>query len=152
MMKEGKVWDDAITTGDHPDEEKDAKLTQNDYNQALSEQIHDPIYIQFLTRIDTSGKNQVLRYCETSYHRRIDENNGWNSNQVESKIQHHGKLYTSIEMKKEEVKVPPCPHCGGPRVFEFQVIHSTQLLHNIEIIGIPPHVFMNRLCLNYYII
>jgi hypothetical protein len=87
--KQTKIWDDAgkytlhsfepITadncvheeTKGGADEEKDAKLTQKHYNKALSEQTYDPIYVNFLTRIDRSGKRQILRYSETSIHHTV---------------------------------------------------------------------------------
>lgn len=47
------------------DEAADAKLTQADYQKALGSEAHDPTYINFLTRLERGGGDQVLRYCRT---------------------------------------------------------------------------------------
>jgi hypothetical protein len=136
LTKEGKIWEDAVMKEEHAaktdqekqEEEDDAKLTQQDYNKALSDQIHDPLYIQFLTKIDRTGKNQIIRYCESSAHRMTaqerKEMNLLTNNDclgLDSSQRDHGRLFASTEMKKKEWDIPPCPHCGGPRAFEFQV-------------------------------
>jgi hypothetical protein len=125
LEKEGKIWEDAVTEGG-ADEEQDAKLTQKDYNKALSEQIHDPVYIQFLTKIDQTGKDQIIRYCESSIHRKsVAEREKLGIQDLDTalptSVRDHGKLFTSTEMKKQQIEIPSCPYCHGPRAFEFQV-------------------------------
>jgi hypothetical protein len=124
LMKEGKVWEDGTKKedGENGEEDEDAKLTQKDYNKALSEQIHDPVYVQFLTRIDKTGKDQVIRYCESSIHRQLTEQLSDAIASIEIERRDQGKLFLSSDEKKKSISVPSCPCCGAPRVFEFQVL------------------------------
>lgn len=62
------IWEDARTKGGK-DEVDDAAITQQDYNKALSDQRFDKTYVDFLARLERSGKTQVLRYCSDSVHR-----------------------------------------------------------------------------------
>jgi hypothetical protein len=126
LMKEGKVWEDGTKKedGENGEEDEDAKLTQRDYNKALSEQIHDPVYVQFLTRIDKTGKDQIIRYCESSIHRQSTEQMSETNADLEMEVERRdrGKLFLSCDEKKKSISVPSCPCCGAPRAFEFQVV------------------------------
>ena len=122
--KKVEIWEDAHTPGG-PDEEQDAKLTQRHYNKALSEQLYDPIYVQFLTRIERSGKKQILRYSETSIHHQTKPASS-TAKELPLEVRDRGRLYLTKEMKLEQTtsstnNIPDCPHCGAPRAFEFQV-------------------------------
>ncbi len=97
------------------DESSDAALTQTDYNKALGGQKHDPVYINFLTRIQRGGNDQVLRY------------NRWNNEDAAAAgttTGHaHGPLRLSGDphMTQRIQSVPNCERCGAKRAFEFQV-------------------------------
>ena len=60
------VWSDVLfkiaETPGGADEASDAAITQSDYNQAMGSEQHDPVYINFLSRIQQGGNDQVLRY------------------------------------------------------------------------------------------
>lgn len=129
------VWEDAVTTGG-ADEEQDAKLTQTDYNKALSENRYDPVYISFLTRMQRPEcGQQILRYCDSSLHHccRVEDTRNRELTRVE---QEQGRLYVSKAYKElaeagEKNQIPRCGNCGSPRAFEFQIM--PQLLHYLGV-------------------
>lgn len=107
----------SLETPGGKDEAGDAKLTQKDYNKALSEQKYDPIYNSFLTRVERGGNsNQILRYVDSSVHRSDVEQDSISPEDINS-----GRLYLTTENKSHQLEVPPCSHCGAKRAFEFQV-------------------------------
>ncbi len=86
--------------------DSDARLTQQDYSDALGNEAIDPQYVKFLTRIERGGKDQVLRYSRWS--------------------EKEGPLFLSTEEKSKRagLAVPDCERCGSARKFEFQVIRG----------------------------
>eukprot|EP01033_Poteriospumella_lacustris_P018085 gene18085-12974_t len=127
VPKNVHVWDDAVTAGGE-DEDLDRNLTQQDYNKALSEKKYDPVYINFLTRIDRGGAQQVLRYVASSAHRTgVAPSSSSSIGEVTLDVQERGRLYVSRQAQKEVSRVPLCPHCGGARALEFQIM--PQILH-----------------------
>lgn len=126
------VVDAAAVTPGGEDEDLDRNLTQQDYNKALSERKYDPVYINFLTRIDRGGSQQVLRYVASSAHRTgvapsSSSSSSSSIGEVTLDVQERGRLYVSRQVQKEISRVPPCPHCGGARALEFQIM--PQILH-----------------------
>jgi hypothetical protein len=118
----------AVVTAGGEDEDLDRNLTQQDYNKALSEKKYDPVYINFLTRIDRGGAQQVLRYVASSAHRTgVAPSSSSSIGEVTLDVQERGRLYVSRQAQKEISRVPPCPHCGGARALEFQIM--PQILH-----------------------
>lgn len=123
-----KIWEDALTEGGE-DEAADAALTQADYNNALSEQKYDPVYVSFLTRLTKGGTQQVLRYCEGSIHNEPHEHR----DELPVSLRDKGRLFMNQIAKKNAPTdvVPPCSRCNAPRALEFQVI-IYQFLHDCD--------------------
>lgn len=137
------------------DEEADAKLTQADYQKALGSEVHDPTYINFLTRVERGGRDQVLRYCRTpttiaaavGADSAVDADGGESavpSNPVGAggSRSSRGLLLLSsdaelLRQRAETLRTHPCTRCGAPRTFECQVrsnyyqlvIHSLRHSH-----------------------
>jgi hypothetical protein len=100
------------------DEEADAKLTQADYQRAMGSEVHDPTYINFLTRVERGGADQVLRYCRTRGEDCAAAADATRSSK--------GLLLLSsdVELRKRraaQLQASPCARCGAPRTFECQV-------------------------------
>jgi len=108
------IWEDAHTRGG-TEEAEDLQLQQSDYNQALGNKSHDPLYVSFLSRVRRGGPGQVLRYAR------------WEAGA--------GPLPISSAAAElvDEAKhpVPHCPRCSTPRRFECQVM--PQLLHFLKV-------------------
>jgi len=130
------VWEDAVTAGG-AEEEQDAKLTQADYNKALSENRYDSVYISFLTRIQRPDSGQqILRYCDSSLHHSctVQESRDRELTHLERE---QGRLFVSKSYKEQAEAdgssnlIPRCSNCGSPRAFEFQIM--PQLLHYIGV-------------------
>lgn len=120
------------------DEEADAKLTQADYHKALGSEAHDPTYINFLTRVDRGGPDQILRYYRTPQiassadHAAMDtgaeegtahppaqgQSNGSRSSRGLLLLSSDAEL---LRQRAETLLVHPCARCGAPRTFECQV-------------------------------
>lgn len=109
----------SLVTPGGKDEEVDANITQQDYNETLSKAKHDPIYISFLTRIQKGGAQQVLRYATSSLHRE-----GKTVQTVSVSDRDRGRIFVSKKEKDEasNLSVPACQHCGAARCLEFQVM------------------------------
>lgn len=109
------------------DEEVDANITQQDYNETLSKAKHDPIYVSFLTRLQKGGAQQVLRYSTSSLHREEQK-----SEQVNPEDRDRGRIFVSKKEKDNAstLVVPPCQFCGAARCLEFQVM--PQLLYYLK--------------------
>lgn len=128
VMQTANIWEDAVTEGG-ADEEADARLTQADYQRAMGSEVHDPTYINFLTRVERGGKDQVLRYCRAP----AVPHAGAEGTQSTSTSATAGAARSSqglllLSSDKELMKTRaaalescPCPRCGAPRTFEFQV-------------------------------
>jgi hypothetical protein len=128
VPKSCNVWEDAVTPGGE-DEELDKKITQQDYNKALSEQKYDPVYINFLTRIDRGSTQQILRYNAGSLHRSdVSERH---PDAISLEMQERGRLYVSRAAQQNATKVPCCAYCGSARALEFQIM--PQILHYLEV-------------------
>ncbi len=97
----------------------------------MSEKKYDPTYINFLTRIERGGSQQILRYNASSLHRSIDLREYLVKDNLPLELQEHGRLYVSQEVQNKPNRVPPCPFCGSPRVFEFQIM--PQILHYLGV-------------------
>lgn len=107
----------------------DKKITQQDYNKALSEQKYDPVYINFLTRIDRGSTQQILRYNAGSLHRSdVVERH---PDAISLEMQERGRLYVSRAAQQNATKVPCCAYCGSARALEFQIM--PQILHYLEV-------------------
>lgn len=116
------------------DEEADAKLTQADYQKALGSEVHDPTYINFLTRVERGGRDQVLRYhraplsshsAGSSEHLGVSANNQASANASGSRSSKGLLLLSSdaelLRQRAERLIAHPCNRCGAPRSFECQV-------------------------------
>lgn len=114
------------------DEEADAKLTQADYQKALGSEVHDPTYINFLTRVERGGRDQVLRYhrAPLNSHRTgtSEDPSGNANNQASASGSRSSKgllLLSSdaelLRQRAERLSAHPCSRCGAPRTFECQV-------------------------------
>lgn len=115
-----------LVTPGGKDEEIDAKITQQDYNETLSKAKHDPIYVSFLTRLQKGGSQQVLRYATSSLHREEKKE------KISSEDRDRGRLFVSKKEKENasSLVVPPCQFCGAARCLEFQVM--PQLLYYLK--------------------
>lgn len=111
------------------DEEDDAKLTQTDYNKAMGNKDHDPIYVSFLTRIARPGcTGQVLRYCRWAT--TVDDSEVVGTSRVPSNLANGALLISGTsDTKHKWESVPPCQRCGARRAFEFQVGKETSIHH-----------------------
>lgn len=117
------------------DEEADAKLTQADYQKALGSEVHDPTYINFLTRVERGGRDQVLRYYRApvasqgehaSQSADVHEANSHNQSSTNGSRSSKGLLLLSsdkelLRQRAERLAAHPCARCGAPRSFECQV-------------------------------
>jgi pre-rRNA-processing protein TSR4 len=105
-MKNANVWDDAVTEGGE-DEKEDLALKQSDYDQCLGNDSHDTHYKRFLRRIERGGSGQILRYYRAS-----DDPNS------------HHLAVSEADYQKIRCHnfIENCPHCGGERQLEFQVM------------------------------
>eukprot|EP01031_Cornospumella_fuschlensis_P025692 gene25692-31027_t len=124
----GEVWEDAMTPGGK-DEAADKALGQRDYNAALSEQAYDKVYVDFLTRIDQGGKQQVLRYISDSVHREQTP-----PVIIPPSLQSRGRLYVSETYKRHDcdgASIPVCEKCGAARALECQIM--PQLLYYLKV-------------------
>lgn len=120
------------------DEEADAKLTQADYQKALGSEVHDPTYINFLTRVERGGRDQVLRYFRSPAPNHAP--NGTSASEDPSAVEASGNnpsctygsrsskgllLMSSdaelLRQRAEKLAAHPCSRCGAPRTFECQV-------------------------------
>ncbi|KAF1321187.1 Programmed cell death protein 2, partial [Globisporangium splendens] len=92
-------------------DDSEIDITQRELNDAIgSSQDQDKHYIRFLTRVELA-KDQVLRYSR------------WHEKNV---------LWVhSSGILEDENAIPACPHCGGERKFEFQVL--PQLLFYLHV-------------------
>lgn len=91
-------------------DDSEIDITQRELNDAIgSSQNQDKHYIRFLTRVELA-KDQVLRYSR------------WNEKNV---------LWVHSDKILDDDAVPACPHCGGERKFEFQVL--PQLLFYLHV-------------------
>jgi hypothetical protein len=140
VMERANIWEDARTEGG-ADEAADAALTQADYQRAMGSEVHDPTYINFLTRVERGGKDQVLRYCRTEAPTADTQAYSANTgtaqvSAVASSATRSGRGLLLLSSDKEllrnraaALEASPCPHCGAPRTFEFQVCtQSTSML------------------------
>ena len=120
------------------DEAADARLKQADYQRALGSEVHDPTYINFLTRVSRGGSDQVLRYCRTATPQAATSevegdhttsatiNSGSGVSGKGSSRTSRGLLLLSsdaqqLRQREAALSAHPCPHCGAPRTFECQV-------------------------------
>lgn len=111
------------------DEAADAKLTQADYQKALGSEVHDPTYINFLTRVERGGGDQVLRYCRTPAEGSATKSDASDKNKNIScsggrSTQGLLLLSSNPQLLKDRaaaIQSSPCPRCGAPRTFECQV-------------------------------
>lgn len=91
-------------------DDSEIDVTQRELNDAIgASQDQDKHYIRFLTRV-ALAKDQVLRYSR--WH---DGNVLW--------------VHTGATLAPDSA--PACPHCGGARKFEFQVL--PQLLFYLHV-------------------
>ena len=117
------VWEGAeeVEEGD----QEDAKLSQKDYNAALGNQVVDPNYVRFLTRVRRGGEHQILRYCRwpaTEKNQRVAPLYMHSANAV--LLDPTNKERTSAPRIAAK-DVPNCSNCGAERRFEFQVRNYT---------------------------
>lgn len=122
IMRDANIWEDAVTEGG-AEEEADAKLTQADYQRAMGSELHDPTYLNFLTRVERGGRDQVLRYCRASA--AVGED-GTNAGSQAGSRSTKGLLLLSsdkelLQRRAATIQTSPCPRCGAPRTFECQV-------------------------------
>lgn len=134
VMQSANIWEDAVTEGG-ADEEADARLTQADYQRAMGSEVHDPTYINFLTRVERGGKDQVLRYCRAvpavSNAGADGTQNAGTKAAAGAARSGNGLLLLSSDkelMRKRAAALEscPCPRCGAPRTFEFQVCANSR--------------------------
>ena len=106
------IWEDALTE----ETDEDASLRQSDYSKALGNEVVDPAYVQFMTRVRKGGDQQVLRYCRWE-----ESSRGGGPLYMHSAgavVERKGvRLPTRIAAQD----VPRCSRCGGERKYEFQV-------------------------------
>lgn len=93
------IWDDAYMDYKVGQKDEDITLTQDDYNKSLGNDVIDPFYKKFLSRIDKTGPDQILRY---------------------SRWEDTSQLFISTEEAKV-LDIPCCENCGSPRKLEMQV-------------------------------
>lgn len=98
-----------LVTEGGADEEADALLTQADYNKALGNDTdaahaHDPVYINFLTRISKGGSDQILRYYRnsSSYHNSSNSTDNIDKNNNDSSSEHIPLCSTQNEEENKE--------------------------------------------------
>jgi hypothetical protein len=109
------------------DEEADAKLTQADYQRAMGSEVHDPTYINFLTRVERGGADQVLRYCRTRGEDASAAPAAAGAKpSTDATRSSKGLLLLSsdAELRRRRaaaLQASPCSRCGAPRTFECQV-------------------------------
>ena len=97
----------------------------------MGSEVHDPTYINFLTRVERGGRDQVLRYCRTIPPITSESAEAEPSSDVKENALRGGRsskglllLSSDAELLKSRtaiVHANPCPHCGAPRIFECQV-------------------------------
>lgn len=109
------IWDDAMAEpADEADE--DAKLRQSDYSKALGNEVVDPAYVHFMTRVRRGGDKQVLRYCRWE-----EEAKGGGPLHMHSERAVVERRGLRLPTRVSHQGIPPCPYCQGERKFEFQV-------------------------------
>jgi hypothetical protein len=109
------IWDDASEPEGEDDE--DAKLNQADYSKALGNEVVDPMYVRFLTRVRKGGEKQVLRYCRWQ-----NEASGGGPLYLHSSTAKITAGDRQLPVRISQDDVPLCQACGTKREFEFQVI------------------------------
>ncbi|KAJ3162130.1 Programmed cell death protein 2 [Geranomyces michiganensis] len=108
--------DDDITGPTLTDNVTNIKIDEADVNEDIEETEVDvdKAFLRFQKRI-LKEPEQVVRYARVSY----------------ADGPHPEPLWVSDNGKITQSEIPSCPHCNGPRVFEFQVM--PQLLNVLEI-------------------
>lgn len=95
--------------------EKEKEAEKNEFDTKVWDEfaptLHDPLFVVFQTQISFTPE-QVIRY-----------------DREDTKLTH--PLWYSRVNRLRQADIPACPHCQGPRVFEFQVL--PQLLYYLKI-------------------
>ena len=104
--------------------ELDVHTTQKDISGAS----HDPIYVNFLTRVDQAGSGQVLRYCRwkakpSSSVIDADQNQKNSDTLVDDGMLLFSSKSKTLRQRVESGIPPTCEQCGSKRYLEFQVKH-----------------------------
>ena len=115
-VEKANIWEDAMTEpADESDE--DARLRQADYSKALGNEVVDPAYVHFMTRVRRGGERQVLRYCRWE-----DAAKGGGPLHMHSERAVLERRGVRLPTRVSPHEIPPCPYCRGERKFEFQVL------------------------------
>ena len=113
-----QIQEKALFKTDTNDQE-DAALEQTDLNAMVAGKknggVSDLQTIEFYSRITIGGKStssQCLRYCR------------WPNFSIEDDKDCQTPIEIPLWIRSDCIppNIPPCPHCGGERAFEFQIM------------------------------